>query len=331
MVSRLVSGRSIRMTGQANLTEEAVAVLRRAWVGHTRRIALTDHVRAVSRFNLAQSGQPVADGPTREDIDRLQRDTVSRLRSLMAERQWFSSAAACERAIVVAGDFLDRAVQTAATAPEPTTREALAGAVDAADGLRTLLALIATLRWCEWQCLWPVATGADRLARAASLPLRWPTARSLAQDIGELPDRARRDGRAIAVRAVITALGIDHEGAGKPVTTMMLRDPESGDELAAKVFGFKADSTGAVTGSAVRLDGVWDTARNAVRVGRAALREEAESGFAPYLAWSASEVYIRTPHALQLNPSWNGGFDGPLNPVRYNVFFQPRATARSPF
>jgi hypothetical protein len=327
-LARYVFGRRRRRPVQLAALSPAAALLASKWTSALRRDALLSHTIAVAAFNGVHDGaQPIA-----EAVDVV-RDVLGDISDAFRKGTPSDAAIAAEWQLLRVSEILATdaipAAASAAAGHVASDSAAAEAAVSAANRIRELLWLAAVLKVVSWRCTWPTVGAADVLQKAANLQLRPRGARTRRIRVQDLVAGAAVDGAELELLGVVEAVHITHEGARKkPVTTFAIRDPDEDATVFARVFGFKADATGAVPGAAVVLTGNWKAGTGAhpgrLEVGRERISGDSQVSFLHHLRWAASSVYLPVPHGLRIQASWCRGANGPLNPVRFSVTARER-------
>ena len=320
--------------------ERLVRRVEELWTLHLRRAAMLNHVLAVARFNtLTSPGQRVAaDTQSAETLvarsASFRNGTTKALRDQARRRAFGALGQLCRSALVQTSDLLGKEIipelaavwsaREAARGAGVTRRDWSELSVQLSHEARQLLQLLSILRDTEGRILWPVQSVQEELDAAARLTLRskkkLPTqlsVRTLARQPNSQLDRP------VSISGLISSIEITHDGE-KAVSHIRVRDVMSESEVAAELHGIKVDSGGMVPGSVATIAGTWRNPQSdeapALFVGRFALQEASSETWEDWLAWKASPIYQAVPHELLVEWSWEPGFDGAGNPIRYDVY-----------
>ncbi len=326
--ARYVVGDELTLAPTSALKPVA-AVAEKRWQHVLQRDLLVSHALAVAQFNLlATSGTPSAEpGMDVVSCQSLSNTVLTGLRQSLQQRHAAQTAIlADDAALAISTTMVDHALPAVAAYAELGDESAAEEAVVAADSLRQLLWLSAVTKEIAWRCLWPnLGRAEDVVFPAAELPHVTEGMQAGVQRLrpSELLAEAPPAGTNLEVLGIVTDVDVKHENRGKAVTTLTLREPGGSDVVVASVPGFKASSTGAVSGCVAAVRGKWrateDGEAGHIQVGRSRVTGDRDKSMLDYLRWLTAGSYLPVPHGLEIRTSWVTGRDGPLNPVRYGV------------
>lgn len=329
-ISKFVFGpRSKKLPGiKTGLTTAAISC-NAAWEAIIRRDAQLSLALAVTGFNVAVSGnQPTA---LPEISDTFSKEILENVRKALRTEGAASAANTAEWCLLqVSKELSAKAIPAAAKLfrSEYPDAKTAAAAVKISSHLRELLWLSATLKLISWKCTWPQSGEAAALVKAASLPLAKKEKSPPRITVASIAKNTCGSSKEVEILAIVEKVEIRHETKNKPVTTFTLREPGKQDRVLATVPGFKADSTGAVAGTAVLLKGSCKAGPSggpgSLQISREPIMKQRDASFTDYLKAETYRIYSAVPHALNIQSSWITGINGPLNPFRYGVTAQGR-------
>lgn len=328
-ISKFVFGVRRKPLGIDTGLQAATNSCKATWEELIRQDAQLGLALAVTQFNVATSGNQTGSPP--KITDALFKEILEDIRQALRKQGPAGAALTAEwRLLQVSKELSTRAIPAASMIFRATYPNAKAAetAVKISSHLRELLWLSAALKLISWRCAWPLAGDATALVEAAALPLARKTAMTPRVAVAAIAKNTRSSSKEVEVLAIIEKVEIRHETKNKPVTTLTLREPGKEERVLATVPGYKADSTGAVAGTAVLLKGSCKAGASgkpgSLQVGREPIIKQRNSSFTDYLKAETYHIYSAVPHALCIQSSWIPGADGPLNPFRYGVTAQGR-------
>lgn len=301
---------------------------RSAWEAVLRRDAQLSLALAVANFNIeiSKDRDLLQGSKSSEASSSLYKETLNDVRNALRSESLSVAAITAElRLLEISGVLESKVLPAMAQTFRQDYRDSKTAedSVKMANTLRELLWLSAVLKSISWRCMWPHIGDAAALVKASELPLTSKVQVPPRVTVNSIAMGGNAPSDYVEVLAIIENVDIRHEAKGKPITTFTIREPGENHRALAIVSGYKADSTGAVSGAAVLLRGRCKLgisgAPGSIQISREAIMKQRNSSFFDYLRAETYNIYTVIPHALSIQSSWVLGVNGPLNPIRYNV------------
>jgi len=294
---------------------------------HLRVLSGATLARLVAAFNVAAAA---GKGPRIDPMDacaaaegEVQR-IFTRLWQACAARKPRSAARAAKELSALgqpAQPVLQNLLLAAAEQASRQSSVARAGVqIRIGDCLRALLTAVCIGRWVSWTLLrHDPYMGSNRVfGRAEDLPAFAPLAAPTVLDLDEVArDPASYDGQVVTIQGVVsgavTAVG--------DVSTAQLRGTTG--SIAVRTDYVRLDEAGVCDGACVRATGTVHLQGGDVSltVGYDDLDQASASSFHGWLRGQTGQIFRAVPHDLLLSTSWQPGFDGAGNQLRYGIWF----------